>query len=313
MMGEIRKPIRKVTIGMDNQAVLMGMKNQKPKPGHHLMDKIHDLLEDFHVSQARLRGVRVEGYKKGKGRTRLEDGSRGWKDWKLKTHCEVELTWTPGHEGIEGNELADQEAKRASQGDSSGTKELPAFLRRKRLPVSISATRQLLKKEMKTRWQDEWKSSPRSERTNEIDGSLPSDDYLHIIDQLRRNQSSLLTQLRTGHIPLNEILYRIKRSDTPNCPHCQNGIRETIHHYLLACPHYVEARRTLQTKLGRMASSIPFLLGSRVGIPHLLRYVGDTNRLKATFGGVRPADGFVVKEKEQKEKPHSQTDLPDDI
>jgi len=174
--------------------------------------------------------------------------------------------------------------------------------------VSISATRQLLKKKMKNRWQGEWKSSPRFTCMNKIDKSLPSDDFLHIIDQLRRNQSSILIQLRTGHIPLNAILHRIKRSDTPDCPHCQHGTRETLFHYLLECPHYAGARRLLQANLRRDATSIPFLLGSRTGIPHLLRYVSNTNRLKATFGEVRPEDDFMIKKKEVKKRRPTQVD-----
>ena len=46
-----------------------------------VMDKIHDAWEDFQAMQARKRGERIEGYRKGAGRTRLEDGSVGWKDW----------------------------------------------------------------------------------------------------------------------------------------------------------------------------------------------------------------------------------------
>ena len=304
----LKMKVNKVTIGTDNQAVLLGLKNQTSKPGHHLMDKIHDALEDFQVTQSRIRGIKVKGYKKGLGRTRLEDGSKGWKEWNLKPVCKVTFVWTPGHEDIEGNERADEAAKEAAAGETSEATKLPVSLRHKPLPVSVSATRQFLKKEMKIRWNAEWNTSPRYADATTIDGTLPSDNYLHIIDQLRRNQASLLTQLRTGHIPLNAILHRIKRSDTPDCPHCKNGIRETIHHFLLTCPHYADARRSLRETLTRDSSSIPFLLSARNGIPHLLRYVNDTNRLKATFGEVRPTDGFVIKEKEIKEKPQSRRD-----
>ena len=48
------------------------------------------------------------------------------------------------------------------------------------------------------------------------------------------------------------------------------------------------------------SSSIPFLLGSRTGIPDPLRYVKNTNPLKETFGEVRPPDNFVIKKKEVK-------------
>ena len=262
------------------------------------MDKIHDALEDFQVTQARNRNEQVKGYKKGTGRTRLDDGSLGWKEWRLTVKCKVKFVWTPGHEDIVGNKRADEVAKSAASGISSDTRDLPTFLRRGPLPVSISATRQHLKKAMKARWQTEWKASKRYTASNKIDPLLPSDNYLHIINQLHRNQASLLTQFRTGRVPLNTILHRMKKHDTPECPHCKNGTRETIPHFLLDCPHYATARRLLQSKLRREASSIPFLLGTRRGIPHLLRYISNTNRLKTTFGEVRPADDFKLKEKE---------------
>lgn len=119
-----------------------------------------------------------------RGRTRLEDGSLGWKDWRLERHCKVNFIWTPGHEGIEGNELADAEAKRAAEEGSNTRGDLPPFTRRKPLPISISATRCYLKKEIKIRWHKEWSESPRYLLASNIGCSLPSDDYIHIISQL---------------------------------------------------------------------------------------------------------------------------------
>ena len=74
---------------------------------------------------------------------------------------------------------------------------------------------------------------------------LPPDNFLHIIDQLQYNQVSLLTQLRTGHIPLNQILCKIKQVDHPYCPHCGLGTHETITHYIFFCSNYARARRLL--------------------------------------------------------------------
>ena len=89
-------------------------------------------------------------------------------------------------------------------------------------------------------------------------------------------------------------------------------MRETVHHYLLTCPAYMGARRQLQAKLKRDTSSIPFLIGTRIGIPHLLRYIGDTERLRTTFGNVRPEVGFKLKEKEYKKGPQQQRETDDD-
>ena len=139
LAANIKEPRTHLTIGTDNQAILLGMKNQRPKPSHYLLDKIHDSLEAFQVVQARLRGIQVKGYRKDKGQMKLTDGSTGWKDWKLKQRHKVTFVWTPGHKGISGNEIADKEAKLAAQGESSPSHDLPTFLRKKPLPVSISA------------------------------------------------------------------------------------------------------------------------------------------------------------------------------
>ena len=67
MACEVKEMRIQWTIGTDNQAVLLGLKNQRPKPSHYLLDKIHDSLEDFQVKQSRMRGIKTAGYRKGKG------------------------------------------------------------------------------------------------------------------------------------------------------------------------------------------------------------------------------------------------------
>ncbi|KZP23229.1 hypothetical protein FIBSPDRAFT_672798, partial [Athelia psychrophila] len=74
-------------------------------------------------------------------------------------------------------------------------------------------------------------------------------------------------------------LFRIKRVDSPACPHCGGITVETIRHYILDCPHYALARHTLRSDLGRKASEIPYLLGKPDGIKAFLKYVNATRRL----------------------------------
>ena len=297
---QVERRLRRITIGVDNQAVLLGLRNQKSKPGHYLLDKVHDALEDFQVKQARIRGQTVEGYRMGQGQMRLEGGSHGWKEWKLKRWCKVEFVWIPGHEGVEGNEAADKEAKLAAEMGSSPGKRLPVFIRRKELPISVSATRQTLRSDIKKRWKTEWKVSPRYTISSNVDYSLPSDNYMHIANQLNRRQASALIQMRTGHLPLNNVLFRMKRVDTPKCPHCDNGTRETIMHYLFFCPHYEDARHGIREATRLEKKPLAFLLGDRKGIPHLLRYIDETRRLRSIFGDIGPSSEFTIHDKEPK-------------
>ena len=106
----LKRKLKKVTIGTDNQAVLMGLQNQRSKHSNYLLDKIYNMMEDFQVMQKQNRGRQVEGYKKRVGRTHLKDGSMGWIEWRLKVKYKVKYVWTPGHEDIDGNKQADEAA-----------------------------------------------------------------------------------------------------------------------------------------------------------------------------------------------------------
>ncbi|KAI0281745.1 hypothetical protein BC826DRAFT_866296, partial [Russula brevipes] len=80
----------------------------------------------------------------------------------------ITIRWTAGHQGIEGNELADQEAKLAAHGSSSDTKLLPRYLRRKML-TNASAIKQAHKEKTKRAWTKQWRGSERGKRTRHID------------------------------------------------------------------------------------------------------------------------------------------------
>lgn len=113
----------------------------------------------------------------------------------------------------------------------------------------------------------------------------PSNAFLKLISPLPKNQASLLTGLRTGHIALNAHLHRIKRADTAICPHCPTET-ETVKHFLLDCPHYARERQILRNTLGRDADEIPILLTDEDAVGAMLIFVEATKRLKQTFGDV---------------------------
>ncbi|KAF9555949.1 hypothetical protein CPC08DRAFT_614844, partial [Agrocybe pediades] len=107
---------------------------------------------------------------------------------------------------------------------------------------------------------------------------------------LSRAQASLLMQIRTNHIALNSYLHRFGRSDTPRCETCHENGRgnreETLKHYLFECATYRWERGELDRKLGRDSRNLKTLLSTNKGIKALLKYIGQTGRIKLYKGEV---------------------------
>ncbi|KZP16424.1 hypothetical protein FIBSPDRAFT_912289 [Athelia psychrophila] len=217
--------------------------NQKPHTGHYLLDIIHDLEERLHAKQ--------DGLARHAERAIARRNNDVWTP-KRKGVVDLQFHWVPGHKDFAPNERADREAKSAAKKLSSAAKDLPACLRKEALPISVAALRQEHTAKLKRRWTKRWRRSPRSRHFGTIDKSAPSTKFLKLINSYSRKQSSIITQFRTNHVPLNQTLFRIGRVESPAC---------TI-------------------KLGRKAGEIPFLLSDSSGVKEFLRYVHTTKRFK---------------------------------
>ena len=253
-----KKAIQGPSVALDNTPAIQATQQLRPAPSHYLTDYFHDRIEALFQ----------------KGRVLRHEG--------------FALRWVPGHLGIDGNEIADREAKRAAKGRSSTSKALPRLLRRP-LPLSASKAKQVHIAQLQKQAADEWKSSARGIRFHSIDPTLPSPKYMKSILTLSRRQAAILFQLRSGHVPLNAHLHRIGRADTPQCPACHSD-RETVTHYLLVCPAYAHARAHHFSALGRSGRNLSTLLGSSDARHPLLHYIGATQRLTRTFGNVTPKE-----------------------
>ena len=283
LLTKITCRLRKVFVGLDNQAVIQALANQLPKPSHYLLDKIHDLT--IHLQAREDQKVSTQAQ---------EIARRRGEPWTTRTQgvFDLEFHWVLGHTGIVENEAIDTEAKEAAEGRSSPRNDLPKFLR-KPLPISTSAQKQHHTERLKIAWKQEWGRSKRHKHVAKYSDKLPSPAYLQLTSTLTRQQTSLLTQLRTNHVPLNYHLYRIKATPSPTCPNCRANTgtapAETIRHFLIQCTHYNQIRLQTIGRLGRGAYIVPYLLSDKKAIPHLLKYIHNTNRLTSTFGGVEPA------------------------
>jgi ribonuclease HI len=250
-----KKACRGTMIGADNQAAIKAVQNELSTPSHYIAKDI------LHTAQQ---------IKK----------RRGNKPYMLT------LRWTAGHEGIDGNELVDEEAKKAAKGQSSPPPTLPRLLRQK-LKISTAALKQVHNKEVKTRWKNKWAKSLRGKRDHQIDNSSPSAQFIEAISnpKLPRQAASLISQLRTTHIPLNSYLHRFKRVDSTRCPAC-GAMAETVQHFLLYCPGYAHERWALEKAI-KCKPNTKMLLGNQKSALALKNYIYATHR----FDNKPPSNG----------------------
>ncbi|EIW77283.1 hypothetical protein CONPUDRAFT_62272, partial [Coniophora puteana RWD-64-598 SS2] len=97
-----------------------------------------------------------------------------------------------------------------------------------------------------------------------------------------------LFNLRTGHAYLNHHASRLNPTISPACSSC-GADRETVHHFLVACPTYRPQRERLRREVKAYRElSITELLGDPEQTRPLLRYIHATARFAQTFGNLEP-------------------------
>lgn len=113
-----------------------------------------------------------------------------------------------------------------------------------------------------------------------LDNSTPFNKLLNIIsgNKLTRKASSTITQLCTGHFPLNGYLYRFKRVDNPRCPACGAAV-ETVNHFLFHCRSYAYMRWPLIQK-NKEPLTLKAILADLKLTESLIRYIDETERFK---------------------------------
>ena len=107
-------------------------------------------------------------------------------------------------------------AKEAAELGSSNLHQLPQILH-EQLPISLSAKKQHIGKQTNRAKISWWRSTKQYRHIGRIDPRLLSVSFIRATEDLNCRQTSVLTQLQTGHIPLNKYLYR---GDSPYCQHC---------------------------------------------------------------------------------------------
>lgn len=125
---------KRVSLYIDNQAVIMALTGPRPSSGQHLIDSL----------KLAANGLLAN----------------------------LKITWISSHSEVKGNEAANKLAKAAAQSCSSRMVDLPHLLRSP-LPASASAVKQEFSAKLNRLWQKVWDNSPRKERFSRINADFP--------------------------------------------------------------------------------------------------------------------------------------------
>jgi len=238
----------------------------------------------------------------------------------------IRLVWSPAHDGIDGNELADHHAKLAAQFKRSDESEplpdrvhpleggassfatsspppsrasaqslppaLVAAISDIDPPRSVSALKTAFAAGLQERWTAEWAESNEGEYTRRLDPSPPSRKHRRRHHDLGRRGSSVLTQVRTGFNPLNFSLRKVGLRTSPVCEHCEAGVPETLEHFALDCRAFAPQRRVLQRALPRRhRTDVRHMVTDDAAIRKFLRFVFDTGRFARYYESPKTRPG----------------------
>jgi ribonuclease HI len=160
------------------------------------------------------------------------------------------LHWVPGHEGVKGNERANELAQKATEADST----MPN--RADRVPISAIYARAKVM-DFKPKLQ-EFYGATIGKHLQKIDKALPGKHTNKLYNALNRTAAAILVQLRTNISRLNTYLSKINVADTDRC---ECGMTETVPHFLFSCPRWRNERQAMKSAHGSRYWDVSYALG----------------------------------------------------
>ncbi|CAF4924610.1 unnamed protein product [Rotaria socialis] len=138
----------------------------------------------------------------------------------------ISLCWVPAHVRIEGNELADQLAREATN----------LHISNRAIPASDYIP--IIKSTIYSQWQHKWEETPQSNKLRQIKETVKR--WSVSSSQIRRWET-VLTRLRIGHTRITHGHLMTNSREQPNCDTCHVPL--TVPHILLSCTLYNNDRK----------------------------------------------------------------------
>ncbi|CAD0029207.1 unnamed protein product [Aureobasidium pullulans] len=154
------------------------------------------------------------------------------------------------HEGIRGNERANELAQKATEVTSSMPDPTD------KVPISAIYARAKAM-EFKPESQ-EFYGATTGKHLQKIDKALPGKHTIRLYNALNRTAAAILVQLRTNISRLNTYLSKINAADTDKC---ECGMTETVLHFLFLCPRWRNERQEMRSAHGSRYCDLSYALG----------------------------------------------------
>lgn len=123
-----------------------------------------------------------------------------------------------------------------------------------RRDIYIGLTKQAAKQNLERQWQRKWENGIYGRWTHRL---IPN--IQRWTNRPYGEVDYFITQALTGHGCFRKYLYDRRRSETFNCPYCED--EDDVEHTLFACPRWEQARATYQSTSGRPFSETNMMEG----------------------------------------------------
>ena len=188
----------------------------------------------------------------------------------------VEIRWAPGHEGIEGNDRADEAAKQAAKNGKHCRERFAslAYIRGLITERKGKESRIWFSKEHRSRKLESRETYKLTHTNNGLN---------EVAARTRKSRASQYYQLKSGHAFIGSYLYKIKKANDDRCNNCWGAYRQTVRHLMLECRKWRRERDIMWrqakengSRLHKGTTSIKDLFSDVKITRAILQYLEDT-------------------------------------